>query len=45
MIACSADNLSCPELQEKLREVGFDAHLEAPLTTAKVNETIVKLIK
>ena len=45
MIACSADEMENETMQARLNEVGFDSYLMAPLTTSKVQETVIKLIK
>jgi hypothetical protein len=45
MIACSSDDLESESIQARLNEAGFDSYLMAPLTTSKVQETVIKLIK
>ena len=45
MIACSSDDLESEIVQARLNDAGFDSYLMAPLTTSKVQETVIKLIK
>jgi hypothetical protein len=33
MIACSADDLQSEEIQERLKDAGFDDYINSPLTT------------